>query len=130
MILNNILLLHLSFVLIDVFLPNLCDYKFIIIVHVILCLNEREIKKKKREKFGQEDQMLKLTFNFHGALSILTLLKMSSPYSPRKSQRKKKEKKRKKREKRKIKVKRGETKKRKKTEKNFLFEPSCQKSQF
>ena len=94
MLLNNILLLHFPFVLIDVFPPNLCDYEFIMIVHVILCLNEREIqkKKKKREKFGQEDQMLKLTFNFHGALSILTLLKMSSPYSPRKSQRKKRKK--------------------------------------
>ena len=33
---------------------------------------ERDSKKKKREKFGQEDHMLKLTFNFHGALSILT----------------------------------------------------------
>ena len=53
MISNNILaasLLHFPFVLIDVFPPNLCDYKFIMIVHVILCLNEREIEKKKRKK--------------------------------------------------------------------------------
>ena len=50
MILNNILLLHLPFVLIDVFLPNLCDYEFIMIMHVILRLNEREIQKKIEEK--------------------------------------------------------------------------------
>ena len=67
MILNNILLLHFPFVLIDVFPPNLCDYEFIMIMHVILCLNEREIKKN-----GQEDQMLELTFNFPRALSIST----------------------------------------------------------
>ena len=46
------------------------------IAHVILCLNEREIekkeKRKKREMINQEDQILELTFNFHGALSILT----------------------------------------------------------
>ena len=98
------------------------------IVHVILCLNEGERfrKKKKRKKFGQEDQMLKLTFNFHGALSILTILKMSSPYSPRKSQRKKKEKKRKKEN-------RGETrrKKRKKKErKTFCLNPHVRKVNF
>ena len=34
------------------------------IVHVILCLNEREIQKKKRKKINQEDQISKLTFNF------------------------------------------------------------------
>ena len=69
MILNNILLLHLPFVLIDVFLPNLCDYEFIMIMHVILRLNERE--KKNRKENNQEDQISELTFNFHGALSIL-----------------------------------------------------------
>ena len=52
------------------------------IMHVILCLNEREIKKKekkekkkkekKRETINQEDQILELTFNFHGTLLILT----------------------------------------------------------
>ena len=93
MILNNILLLHFSFVLIDVFLPNLCDYEFIIIMHVILRLNEREIQKNKKEN-NQEDQISELTFNFHGALSILTFLKMSSPYSPRKAKRKKRKKER------------------------------------
>ena len=112
MILNNILLLHFPFVLIDVFLPNLCDYEFIMIMHVILRLNEREIQKK-----NQENQILELTFNFLGALSILTLLKMSSPYSPRKKERKKKEKKRE------IKENRGETRIKKK--KSFLFEPTC-----
>ena len=50
MILNDNLLLHFSSVLIDVFLSNLCDYEFIMIVHVILCLNEREIKKEKKKK--------------------------------------------------------------------------------
>ena len=75
MILNDILLLHFYFVLIDVWLLNLCDYKFIMIAHIILCLNEREIEKKKREKretINQEDQISELTFNFHGALLILT----------------------------------------------------------
>ena len=95
MISNNILaasLLHFPFVLIDVFPPNLCDYKFIMIVHVILCLNEREIQKiknKNRKENNQEDQISELTFNFHGALSILTFfLKMSSSYSPRKAKEK------------------------------------------
>ena len=87
MILNNILLLHFPFVLIDVFLPNLCDYEFIMIMHVILRLNEREIQKNRKEN-NQEDQISKLTFNFHGALSILTFLKMSSSYSPRKAKEK------------------------------------------
>ena len=44
------------------------------IVHVILCLNERkkkEKKKKEEEIINQEDQISELTFNFHGALSIL-----------------------------------------------------------
>ena len=70
MVLNNILLLHFPFVLIDVFLPNLCDYEFIMIMHVALCLNERERFKKKG--VGKEDQMLELTFNFPRALPILT----------------------------------------------------------
>ena len=78
-------MLHFPFVLIDVFPPNLCDYKFIMIVHVILCLNEREIQKKKRKENNQKDQISELTFNFHGALSILTFLKMSSPCSPTKT---------------------------------------------
>ena len=66
--------------------------------------------------------MLKLTFNFHGALSILTLLKMSSPYSPRKSPRKKKEKKN-----------RGETrgkKRKKKKRKSFCLNAHVRKVNF
>ena len=54
MLLNDILLLRFPFVLIDVWLPNLCDYKFIMIVHVILCLNEREIQKKRKKKKEKE----------------------------------------------------------------------------
>ena len=44
------------------------------IAHVILCLNEKEIEKKreKKEIINQEDQISELTFNFYGALSILT----------------------------------------------------------
>ena len=45
------------------------------IAHVILCLNEREIEKKKREKretINKKNQISELTFNFHGALLILT----------------------------------------------------------
>ena len=47
------------------------------IAHVILWLNEREIeekKKKRREEktINREDQISELTFNFYGALSILT----------------------------------------------------------
>ena len=68
--------------------------------------------------------MLKLTFNFHGALSILTLLKMSSPYSPRKSQRKKKK------GKKKIEVKRGERKERQKREKTFCLSSHVRKVNF
>ena len=123
MLLNNILLLHFSFVLIDVFLPNLCDYEFIMIMHVILRLNEREIQKKYRKENNQEDQISELTFNFHGALSILNFLNELTVFT-------KKSKKKKRERKRKIEVKRGERKERKKREKNFLFEPPCQKSQF
>ena len=50
MILNDNLLLYFSSVLIDVFLPNLCDYEFIMIMHVTLRLNEREIQKKIEKK--------------------------------------------------------------------------------
>ena len=59
---------------------------------------EREIQKKKKRKrlINQEDQISELTFIFHGALSILTFLKMSSPYSPRKAKKKKKERKKRK----------------------------------
>ena len=58
-------------------MPNLCDYKFIMIVHVIICLNEREIEKKeKKEKIiNREDQISELTFNFHRALSTSAFLK-------------------------------------------------------
>ena len=53
-ILNNILLLYFPFMLMDVFLPNLCDYEFIMIMHVILRLNEKEIQKNRKEN-NQED---------------------------------------------------------------------------
>ena len=94
-ILNNILLLHFSFALIDVFLPNLCDYEFIMIMHIILRLNEREIqkKKKKRKENNQEDQISELTFNFHGALSILIFSKNELTLFTKKNKRKAKEKK-------------------------------------
>ena len=94
-------------------------------------------KKKEKRKIGQEDQMLELTFNFHGALPILTFYeneltlfteKNKENKSKRKTKNGEKEKKRKKKEK-KIEVKRGKRKERKK-EKNFLFKPPCQKSQF
>ena len=48
------------------------------IVHVILCLNKREIQKKEKRKekerkiINQEDQISELTFNFSRALSIST----------------------------------------------------------
>ena len=47
------------------------------IVHVILCLNEREIEKKEKEEkmINREDQISELTFNFHRALSISAFLK-------------------------------------------------------
>ena len=66
------------------------------IAHVILCLNEREIEKKKKEKIiNQEDQISELTFNFHGALLILTFSENKLTIFIKKS--KKKNKKRKKR---------------------------------
>ena len=125
-------------VLIDVWLPNLCDYKFIMIMYVILCLNEREIEEKKRKWkenerkiICQEDQMLELTFNFHEALSILTFSKMSSPYSPRKAKKKRKKKRKKeKKKKRKIEMKWGERKKKERKErKAFCLCPLYLKSQ-
>ena len=73
------------------------------IAHVILFLNEREIKKKKkkRETINQEDQISELAFNFHGALSILTfseneLTKKSKRKTKHQKKMKKKEKKKKK----------------------------------
>ena len=131
-------MLHFPFVLIDVFPPNLCDYKFIMIVHVILCLNEREIQKKEKRKIGQEDQMLELTFNFHGALPILTfyeneLTLFTEKNKENKSKRKTKKwgerKKKKKKRKRKIEVKRGERKERKKR-KNFCLNAHVRKVNF
>ena len=77
----------------------------------------RERFKKNRKENNQEDQISELTLNFHGALSILTFSKMSSPYSPRKAKRKKREKKR---------ENRGETrrkKRKKKKREKLLFEP-------
>ena len=60
------------------------------IMHVILCLNERErFKKKKRKekgrkkKIGQEDQMLELIFNFRSDTFNLSFSKMNSPCSPK-----------------------------------------------
>ena len=71
------------------------------IVHVILCLNEREIEKKKKEKIiNQEDQISELTFNFHGALSILTFYKNDLTLFTKKNKRKAKEKQRKKKKRR------------------------------
>ena len=41
-------------------MPNLCDYKFIMIMHVILCLNESEIEKKReKEKKKKKNNRLK-----------------------------------------------------------------------
>ena len=60
------------------------------IAHVILCLNEREIEKKekKRKAINQEDQISELTFNFHGALSILTFFENELTLFTEKSKRK------------------------------------------
>ena len=66
-------------------------------MHVILCLNEREIEKK--ETINQEDQISELTFNFHGALSILTFYKNDLTLFTKKNKRKAKEKKEKRKEK-------------------------------
>ena len=68
------------------------------IAHVILWLNEREIeekKKKRREEktINREDQISELTFNFYGALSILTFSKNELTIFTKKSKRKIKKKK-------------------------------------
>ena len=81
-------------------------------------MRERFQKNNRRENH-QEDQILELTFNFHGALSILT-----SVFT------KKSKKKKKKKERKKGKYRWNEEKEEKKKEENFLFEPPCQKSQF
>ena len=109
------------------------------IAHVILCLNEREIEKKKREKretINQEDQISELTFNFHGALSILTFfeneLTLFTEKSKRKTKKRRKEKKKEKKEKKKKRKKRekeGETRRKKRKEK-LLFVPPYLRSQF
>ena len=49
---------------------------------------ERDSKKINKKENNQENQISELTFNFHGALSILSFLKMSSSYSPRKAKEK------------------------------------------
>ena len=88
------------------------------IAHVILCLNEREIKKKKREKretINQEDQISELTFNFHGALLILTFYEneltlfteKKKEEKNKKTKKNKKRKEKKKKEKKKIKGKKN-----------------------
>ena len=82
-----------------------------------------EWERDSKKKFGQEDQMLKLTFNFHGTLSISNFFENELIVFTKKSKRENKSKRKKKRE-RKIEVKRGERKERKK-EKNLLFERPC-----
>ena len=55
---------------------------------------KKEKKKRKwKKKFFQEDQMLELTFNFHGVLSILTFSKNKLTLFTKKHKRKAKEKK-------------------------------------
>ena len=128
MILKNMLLPHFPFVLINVWLPNLCDYKFVMIIHVILCLNEREIQKKRKRKIiGQEDQMLEMTFDSPLGTFNLSFSKMNSPYSPKAKVKEWKKKKKKK------KKNRGEMrrKKRKKEKREkLLFVPPYLKSKF
>ena len=103
------------------------------IAHVILYLNEKEIEKrkeKKRETINQEDQISELTFNFHGALSILTFSENEFTLFTKKSKRKKnKEEKKKGKRRRKNK---GEMrkKKRKKKKEKILFVPPYLRSQF
>ena len=73
------------------------------IVHVILCLNERETEKKEKRKrkenerkiINQEDQISELTFNFHGALSILTFSENELTIFTKKGEIRRKEKKKK-----------------------------------
>ena len=67
-------------------------------MHVILCLNEREIEKKEKERekerrkkiINQEDQISELTFNFHRALSILTFSENKFTLFTKKNKRKRK----------------------------------------
>ena len=83
---------------------------------------EREIQKKKKRKrkrlINQEDQISELTFNFHGALLILTFYKNElTLFTEKKEEKNKKTKKKQK--------KKGKEKKKRKS---FLFESPCQKS--
>ena len=61
---------------------------------------KRKRKENERKIIDQEDQMLELTFNFHGALSILTFSENEFTLFTKKSK-KKKEKKEKKEKKKK-----------------------------
>ena len=94
--------------LIDVFPPNLCDYEFIMIVHVILCLNEREIQKKKeKRKIRSRGSDVKIDFQFSwGSINLNSFENELTVFTKKIT----KKKERKKREKRKIEVKRGERK--------------------
>ena len=63
---NNVCCNFFIFVLMNVRLFDLYDYKFFMIVHTILCLNERETKQKKETKktpMHKNGQILGLTFN-------------------------------------------------------------------
>ena len=81
-------------------------------MHVILCLNEREIQKKNKNKkkrkgkerkiIGQKDQMLELNFDFPLSTFNLSFSKMNSPCSLKVKEKEQKKK-----------VKRGERKERK-----------------
>ena len=117
------------------------------IAHVILCLNEREIEKRKRKEIiNRDDQISKLIFNFSRALSILTFseneLTIFTEKSKRKTKKRRKEKKRKKKRKKekekekkqkkkekKKREKEGETRRKKRKEK-LLFVSPYLKSQF
>ena len=55
--------------------------------------DRKKEKRKKRETINQEDQISELTFNFHGALLILTFYENELTLFTEKSREKKKEKK-------------------------------------
>ena len=121
-----------SFVLINVWLSNLHNYEFIIIVHAILCLNKREIQKKNYIKRAKYHNWLFLFGHFRPQLFLNIKWIDQTPWKKENKEKKKKKKKTKQRKRKEKKRQnkrrmRKKKKKEKKKRKVFICAPTFEK---
>ena len=93
--------------------------------------DKKREKKREKETINQEHLISRLTFNFHGALSILTFseneLTIFTKKSKREKTKQKKERKKEKKERKKRKEKRVNLRKKEKKKKSFCLSPHVRK---